>query len=91
MITKYQALQFMVGRLRWIMVARNENELERLELAAIEDTDFILDFGVMTAVEVDGLRRQIAAAIKQRRVELDLESTIPTKVLHLRPRLRVVS
>ena len=73
MITKEEGLQFMKSRLKMILTAPTLKALETQHCSARKDADYLRQHRIMVPCEVDGVARQVAAAVRTRKSELKRE------------------
>lgn len=73
MITKDQGLKFMKFRLMMILTAPTLAALETLQGQASKDTEYLRQHRIMAPYEVDGVARQVDAAVRTRKSELKRE------------------
>ena len=73
MITKQEGLQFMKSRLKMILTAPTLKALEEQHGAARKDADYLRQHRIMAPFEVQGVERQVAAAVRTRKRELKRE------------------
>ncbi|WP_348659043.1 hypothetical protein [uncultured Stutzerimonas sp.] len=79
---KQQALKWMVGRLLMIQSAPTAEFLGRMEVAAHEDIDAIIDMQLMSVEEVAGVVRQVQCAVSDRQAQFDAASNVVSLAMH---------
>ena len=79
---KQQALKWMIGRLLMIQASPNAEFLGRMEVAAQEDIDAIIDMQLMTPKEVAGVYRQVECAVTERQKQFDQASNVVHLAMH---------
>ncbi len=73
MITKDQGLKFMKFRLMMILTAPTLAALDTLQGLASKDTEYLRQHRIMAPFEVQGVERQVDAAVRTRKRELKRE------------------